>query len=68
MGVKAMGSDAVTGDTTVDSLTEFVRDVESRRSRRDDPGLWGTGTSLTEVAGRQSAACPDGSTSVVRSR
>jgi DNA-directed RNA polymerase specialized sigma24 family protein len=33
MGVKAMGSDAVTGDTTVDSFTEFVRDVEPRLRR-----------------------------------
>ncbi len=33
MGVKAMGSHAVTGDTSVDSFTEFVRDVEPRLRR-----------------------------------
>lgn len=31
--VKAIGSNAVTGDTSVDSFTEFVRDVEPRLRR-----------------------------------
>ena len=33
MGVKATRSDALTGDTSVDSFTDFVRDVEPRLRR-----------------------------------